>query len=240
MPVFRGAPLFFRGRNSSGDVAVWRLPFTGVPGGSRLPSRGNWTRMICPMDDLNRLETEGAEEQPPRKVEIVDRRFDRDEIMREETPEEKAARLKREAEAEKAREAPPKPEREKPPAAPRGGEAAARAEVAADEAEMKREFVSLFDLGIDGFLKQNLGIMLNFAYIYMGLVANPATGLVTQDLGKAKLAIDTFEFTVDKLKGILKPQEEKELQRLLKDLKLNFMNAASAPAPKPPGKGKPG
>ncbi|OPX21289.1 MAG: hypothetical protein B1H03_07005 [Planctomycetales bacterium 4484_113] len=191
------------------------------------------------MDDMDEFELGETQEKKRHRAKVVDKRFDREEIMREETPEEKAAREKREAEAAKDRR------EAKPAATPETGtragfDTAAREEPAADQEEARREVASLFDLGIDGFLKQNLGIYLNFAYIYMGLMANPANGLVTQDLGKAKLAIDAFEFAVGKLKGQFKPQEDAELQRLLKDLKLNFMNAASTPAQKQPPNEKPG
>ena len=195
------------------------------------------------MSDMDELEFGSDEKKQPSKVVIEDKRFDREELMREETPEEKAARLKREAEAAKEQPPPKKvtaTESAKIAKARAAAEAPAEPGAAADEAEAKREFASLFELGIDGFLKQNLGVILNFAYINMGLVANPANGLVTQDLAKAKLAIDTFEFLVDKLKGQFKPQEEAELTRLMKDLKLNFMNAASGPAPKPSPTKKPG
>jgi len=104
--------------------------------------------------------------------------------------------------------------------------------------EMSEEQVAanIFDLGIDRFIQYNLGVIIQFAYVYMGLVANPSTGLVTQDLARAKKSIDIFEFLAEKVKGGLMPAEAEELTRVIKDLKANFLNvAASGPPSAPPG-----
>ena len=110
--------------------------------------------------------------------------------------------------------------------------AEAKFERAAEDAgEQTAEKVAqtVFDIGIEGFIQYNLGVVLQFAYVYMGLVANPSTGLVTKELERAKLSVDVFEILVDKVKDKLPVRDREELVRAVKDLKLNFINSASSP-----------
>lgn len=92
---------------------------------------------------------------------------------------------------------------------------------------------NLFDIGIEGFIQYNLSVIAQFAYLYMGLVVNPSSGLLARDLTRAKLCIDVFEFLIDKIRELLPVQEREELNRFASDLKLNFINAASSPSPSP-------
>ena len=64
--------------------------------------------------------------------------------------------------------------------------------------------------------------------IYLGQAANPATGLVTVDLDNAKVAIDTLEFIMDKVKDDLPKEEEEGFTKFIADLKYSFMQAASS------------
>jgi len=133
----------------------------------------------------------------------------------------------------------PPPESEKPGGPPEEPPAEAKFEqTAEDTGEQTAEKVAqtVFDIGIEGFVQYNLGVVLQFAYVYMGLVANPSTGLVTKELERAKLSVDVFEMLVDKIKDKLPVRDREELMRAVKDLKLNFINAASAPTP-PGGQG---
>ena len=158
------------------------------------------------------------EEEKDFKVIIDDKRYDRKEIFAE-TPTEQ--------------EPPPKPEEPKPRQGEESGKTAeAPSEPTADSTEpSERQFVSIFDLGIDGYLKQSLGVFYTFAQVYMGLIANPEKGILTPDYAKAKLAIDSFDFALEKLKGSLTKEEQADLTRVSRDLKMNFMNLISAPKP---------
>lgn len=157
-----------------------------------------------------------------KKIVIEDRRVISEKDAAEPTP--TAAKKKHPKETKKTAE--------RKDATPAGeGEELSEEEIAAN----------IFDLGIERFIQYNLGVIIQFAYVYMGLVANPGTGLVTRDLARAKQSIDIFEYLAEKVKGGLMPAEAEELTRITKDLKLNFLNAASSRPPSaPPGGETPG
>jgi hypothetical protein len=94
----------------------------------------------------------------------------------------------------------------------------------------------LFGAGLITYLRSQLGLLLNFALIGLGRAPNPATGLVSTELDKAKLAIDVLEFTALRLKGQLPANEEQELAQILAELKYTFLQLASS-APVPPSGG---
>ena len=114
-------------------------------------------------------------------------------------------------------------------------------ELAAQEAEYAY-LMQIFGLGLGGYLRSQLGILLNFALINLGRAANPATGLIGADLDQAKVAIDTLEFILSRLQAGLDPRERTEMMQMLSELKYTFMQAVSAAAPKitPPAGGAAG
>ena len=168
-----------------------------------------------------------GESAEPRKIIIEDRRVSRQEDA---GPAEAA---------EPAPDAAKRARQKQAPAGPRTKAAPAGEAAGTPEEEAQREFAALYEAGIEGFLQYNLGIILQLAYIYLGLIVNPATGLVARDLARAKLCIDVFEYLTERLKEHLPPQVRDELARLGKDLKLNFINVASSPPPPAPDKEKP-
>lgn len=108
---------------------------------------------------------------------------------------------------------------------------------AAQQAEMAY-LMQLFQLGQTGYLRSQLGVLLNFAMINLGRMPNPATGIVTANLEEAKVAIDIFEFILVKLQAQLEPRERMELTQLLSDMKYTFMQAlGGGAATVPPGEG---
>ncbi len=188
----------------------------------------------------------GEEPKKKKKIIIEDKRFDREEIFSD-TPVEHEHK---EAVAEQTEKDADDKDRLEEEQSKVDAQAQAQTEVKktaeetgsthsaqAEGAKEQFKAVSVFQLGIDEYLKHSLGIYLNFAYIYMGLMPNPETGILTPDLAKAKLSIDTFEFAFEKVKPSLNKQEQAELTRVLRDLKMNFLNIASSP-PKQPGGGK--
>jgi hypothetical protein len=100
--------------------------------------------------------------------------------------------------------------------------------------EGEEQAVNIFDLGIEGFLEYNLGMIYQFALVYLGLIANPTSGLIARDLERAKLCIDVFEFLSGKVKALLPKEAQDELGRVTKDLKMNFIQVAASPTPAPP------
>jgi len=70
------------------------------------------------------------------------------------------------------------------------------------------------------------------AFVNLGLIANPATGLVAADPPQARLAIDATAGLIEALSPHLPPSERDELRRMLGDLRMNFVQRAGAsPAP---------
>jgi len=135
-----------------------------------------------------------------------------------------------------------------PPREPRHPDNAAEGAAPAQQAPAPSEQESfemaqireVFGAGIVNYLLGHLNFLLNFAVIYLGRAPNPATGLVSPDLEKAKIAIDMLEFIYARVNKELPAQERTGIERVLADLKLSYMQviteAAPAPAaPKPTG-----
>jgi hypothetical protein len=152
-----------------------------------------------------------------------------------------------------AAEAPP----EKPaPAAPPAPEAVASAaeieeEIGRPEAEhqhahegqMSEEEAAfemeqlrmIFGAGLTAYLHNQLGMLLNFSMIHLGRAPNPATGIVSTDLDKARIAIDTMEFIVSRIQAELPPDERAGAIKLIGELKYVYMQMVSAGSVIPPG-----
>lgn len=61
------------------------------------------------------------------------------------------------------------------------------------------------------------------AWMHMGLTVDPATKLVAKDLPQARLAIDCLASLVEHLGPSTAPPERDELERVLADLRINFV-----------------
>ncbi|MFQ5883243.1 MAG: DUF1844 domain-containing protein [Candidatus Methylomirabilales bacterium] len=61
------------------------------------------------------------------------------------------------------------------------------------------------------------------ALMHMGLIPNPATRLVAKDLPQARLAIDCAAALIEQLGPSVAPAEREELEWLLADLRLKFV-----------------
>ena len=68
-----------------------------------------------------------------------------------------------------------------------------------------------------------LGEMRSHAWLRMGLVANPVTGMSERDLPQAKVAIDTAVFLAGQIEGVLPPEERLPLRAMISDLQINFV-----------------
>ena len=104
-------------------------------------------------------------------------------------------------------------------------------EIAAFEAAQLRQ---VFAAGLTNYLLSHLNFLLNFAVIYLGRMPNPATGLISPDLEKAKTAIDLLDFIYSHVQKELPAQERTGVEQILADLKLSFMQAVTSAAPPPP------
>jgi hypothetical protein len=61
------------------------------------------------------------------------------------------------------------------------------------------------------------------AWISLGLISDPATGQVEADLPQAKAAIDSVAFLASRVEQDLDDETRRELQNLVRDLQLNFV-----------------
>ena len=67
------------------------------------------------------------------------------------------------------------------------------------------------------------------AWMQLGKVMNPPTGKSERDLEHAKETIDLLGVLEEKTRGNLHPDEAKLLGRILFDLRMNYVEEASAP-----------
>ena len=58
----------------------------------------------------------------------------------------------------------------------------------------------------------------------MGKIKNPVTDKIERDLTQAQFSIDMLDMMKDRTTGNLSPEEERFLQSLLQELKLNFVD----------------
>ena len=68
-----------------------------------------------------------------------------------------------------------------------------------------------------------IGILNGKAWEYLGLMMNPETKEINQDLEKAKISIDSIEFLFDKIKDKLDLEDKKQLENILANLQMNYV-----------------
>lgn len=83
------------------------------------------------------------------------------------------------------------------------------------------------DLSVQGILSWTAGLLGNSAWVHMGLTAHPLTGKVERNLPEARRAIDALADMVRHLESISPPENRRELQRILTDLRLNFVQQSN-------------
>ena len=102
---------------------------------------------------------------------------------------------------------------------------------AVDEAEY-RHLLQIFELGIDNYQKNQIGIYIQFALIHMGRAPHPVTNLVATDLPMARFAIDLLHICFTHLEPGLQPQERQEFQSVLASLQMTYTQlAGNLPVP---------
>ena len=68
-----------------------------------------------------------------------------------------------------------------------------------------------------------IDIMNQGAWISLGLLSDPATGQIDQNLGQAQLAIDTVAFLAERVENELDDETRRDLRTLVRDLRLNYV-----------------
>ncbi len=89
------------------------------------------------------------------------------------------------------------------------------------EQDIRRE--ALPKLKVRDRLLMCFDILHQGAWISLGLVADPSTGQVEQNLDEAKTAIDCAAFLVGKLESLIDESTLREIRRVLSDLQVNFV-----------------
>ncbi len=72
-------------------------------------------------------------------------------------------------------------------------------------------------------LRYTLDLYIAGAWQLMGFLPDPATGKTHVALEEAQIAIDCADFLAGKLKPHLEPEAQREYERQLRDLKLNYL-----------------
>ncbi len=81
-----------------------------------------------------------------------------------------------------------------------------------------------------------MALILNFqmsAMIGMGKMANPLSNKIERNLDEAKRSIDMANMLANKTKGNLEDDEDRLMQNVLTELRLNFVQESAKPDPEP-------
>jgi len=81
-----------------------------------------------------------------------------------------------------------------------------------------------------------VSLIMNFqmsAMVGMGKLINPVTNKTERSLGEAKVAIDMLEMLNRKTEGNLTAEEDRLLQTVLTELRLNYVNESAKPDSEP-------
>ncbi len=95
--------------------------------------------------------------------------------------------------------------------------------------EMARQAQAALSLDIGPVLQQFLAEMSARAAVHMGLMPNPYTRLIARNDAQARAAIESFGAIYEVVKGNLDPASEKELGRVLNDLRVNYQSITGTP-----------
>lgn len=111
--------------------------------------------------------------------------------------------------------------------APPAGEADAARDASTEESAEEMPDLSGFNplAGITtaGILQMTWGLLSERAWIDMGMVPDPGTGEIKKQIEEAKLAIDVLGDLARHLEPRAAPEEKREIQTILTNLRLNFV-----------------
>lgn len=86
---------------------------------------------------------------------------------------------------------------------------------------------------IDPYLFQLVLSLQVAAMQQMGKIMNPVSGKIERNLEHAKASIDMIGMLADKTKGNLSDEEDKFINNILHELRLNYIDESAKPEPKP-------
>jgi Domain of unknown function (DUF1844) len=85
------------------------------------------------------------------------------------------------------------------------------------------------ELSVPGALHFCIETLQGLAWIKMGLVAAPGSGKIEKELPQAKVAIDAIGDLVARLEPFAAESERRELQTMLSNLRINFVQKSQQP-----------
>jgi hypothetical protein len=100
---------------------------------------------------------------------------------------------------------------------------------------MQRQAETAMRLEVAPLLVQTMSELSGRAAVHLGLMPNPYTRLVARNDKEARIAIDAFAAMYDVIKFGLEGSLNKELARVLNDLKANYTNITGKPIADPGG-----
>ena len=103
--------------------------------------------------------------------------------------------------------------------------------------EMDRQAQSAASLEVAPMLLQMVMEMKARADVHLGFRPNPYTGLIARNDTQARLAIDAFGALLPVIQSQIEPQVARELDRVLNDLRVNFVSITGIKLPNSPGPG---
>jgi len=95
--------------------------------------------------------------------------------------------------------------------------------------EMQRQAETAMRLEVTPLLVQTMSELSGRAAVHLGLMPNPYTRLVARNDKEARLAIDAFSAMYETVRFGLEGNLNKELARVLNDLKANYANITGKP-----------
>jgi len=101
--------------------------------------------------------------------------------------------------------------------------------------EMQRQAETAMRLEVAPLLVQTMSELSGRAAVHLGLMPNPYTRLVARNDKEARIAIDAFAAMYEIIKFGLEGSLNKELARVLNDLKANYANITGIPITDPGG-----
>lgn len=101
--------------------------------------------------------------------------------------------------------------------------------------EMQRQAESATRLEVTPLLVQTMSELSGRAAVHLGLMPNPYTRLVARNDKEARIAIDAFGALYEAVKFGLDGNLDKELARVLNDLRVNFTRITGTPISQPSG-----
>lgn len=79
------------------------------------------------------------------------------------------------------------------------------------------------EITVYGLLRMSIGMYAEQAWIHMGVRMDPSKQRTEQNLPLAKVAVDTVAFLVEQLQPDLTPEEKREVDQLVANLRINYV-----------------